>query len=67
MFIEKHLLDMARHQAFLPGQRDKSAETGQGMSQYLEDWEKRWNEMAGGQDRKGDTVLHYGKWYDRIR
>lgn len=39
---------MAPYRAFMPGQRDKSAETGQRMTQYIEDWDKRWKEMAGG-------------------
>lgn len=46
---------MAPYRAFLPGQRDKSAHTGQGMACFLKDWEKRWKEMSGDQDNKGDS------------
>lgn len=47
---------MARYRAFLPGQRDKSAETGQEMAQYIEEWEKRWDEMAGGHNDGDDET-----------
>lgn len=48
---------MARYRAFLPGQRDKSAETGQKMAQYIEEWEKMWDEMAGGQTNGDDKFF----------
>lgn len=48
---------MARHREFLPGQRDKSPETGQSMTQYLGDWEVKWKEMSGGHDNTDRTAL----------
>ena len=67
MYIEKHLLEMAHHRAFLPGQRDKSLETGQGMARFLEDWEKRWKEMSGDQNNNGDIASFILTYNELIR
>lgn len=52
---------MARYREFLPGQRDKSAETGQEMAHYIEEWEKGWAQLAGGRNDGDDRFLLIGR------
>lgn len=43
--IERHLVEMEQHLAFLPGQRDKRKQTAE---KYLEEWGRKWGDELGG-------------------
>lgn len=51
--VEQHIRQMDPYRAFLAGQRDKSPGKDKGMTQYLEEWERRWAQMSGGTNNKG--------------
>lgn len=51
--MEKHLREMDHYRAFLVGQRDKNPGADEGMPQYIEEWERRWEQLSDGKNTKG--------------
>ena len=53
--MERYLREGNKEHARLRGQRDGYPSGPVGMADYLDDWEKKWKEMSGKTNKKGNA------------
>lgn len=51
---------MDTYRGFTLGQRNKDPDKGQGMSEYLDDWENKWKKMSNSKDNESMPALLCG-------
>lgn len=52
------------YRGFIAGQRNNDPQKGQGVAEYLEDWEDTWKKMSGSKDTQGisDSLSQSTLW-----
>jgi hypothetical protein len=45
--MKRYLLEVDQYKAFLAGQGQATPKQGKAMAQYIHDWERKWERLAG--------------------